>query len=242
MPQKWLKIENKSDDKGEIFIYGDITDEKWYDEDVTPKWFKEEVDRLKGFKNIDMFVNSGGGGVFAGMAIYNILKRVDATVTAYVDGIAASTASWLIQAADKVVMPENALMMIHNPMTFAFGNATEIRKTADTLDKIRDVIVDSYSRNEKLDRDKIVELMDVETWMDGNEALEYGFIDEVIPAKKITSSIDNAKKIAVINGIEIDTSKFQKFPKEQKQPNTNNFKRIIDARKKLFNIKREVFQ
>jgi ATP-dependent Clp protease protease subunit len=239
MSEKWFNIQNKSPETGEIYIYGTITDEKWYDEDVTPTWFKNEVQKLNGVKNIDVHINSGGGGVFAGLAIYNMIKRLTANVTTYIDGLAASTASWIGLAAKKVVMPKNAMMMIHNPMSIVMGYASDLRKEADVLDQVKGVIVSSLQRGKKsLSDDKIGAMMDAETWMDGQQAYDNGFVDVVETSKLITASINNKK--LVINGIEFDTEKYKAFPgiiQPKEAPIV--FDRVKAARKKLNIIQRE---
>jgi ATP-dependent Clp protease protease subunit len=239
MGEKWFDVKNKAAEKGEIYIYGTITDEKWMDTDVTPAWFKEESDKLKNMKEIDLFVNSGGGGVFAGLAIYNMIKRLTANVTAHIDGIAASTASWLIQAANKIVMPENALMMIHNPSAIAIGTADDMRVAANFLDKTKEVVITAYQRGKKLNNEKISDMMNAETWMNGKEAFDLGFVDVLEPAKNITSSIDNS--FATINGIVIDVSKYKNFQKEKlAHQNIRNVNiKYLDGQKKLFNLNRK---
>lgn len=239
MDDSWFSVKNKSEEKGEIYIYGNITGEKWDDKDVTPVWFKNETDKLRGKKNIDLFVNSGGGGVFAGMAIYNVIKRLSANVVAHIDGIAASTASWIIQAANKIIMPENALMMIHNPVAIAAGTADHMREMASFLDKTKGVIIDYYKRGKNVDEKKISDLMDAETWMNGKEALELGFVDVLEPAKNIVSSVNGIT--AVVNGVEFNTSVYKNFPTlgiAPKSPQVINTRRI-EAQKKIltFNTK-----
>ncbi|NIP27930.1 MAG: Clp protease ClpP, partial [Phycisphaerae bacterium] len=113
-------------------------DLKWFDDDVTPTDIKEELDKLKDVDEINVYVNSPGGNVFAGVAIYNELKRFNKPVTSYVDGLAASIASLIVLAADKVVMPFNAMLMIHNPYMIAVGDANGFRELADKLDKVTD--------------------------------------------------------------------------------------------------------
>lgn len=239
MSEKWFTIQNKGPESGEIYIYGTITDEKWFDDDVTPSWFKDEIQKLKSAKTIDIHINSGGGGVFAGLAIYNMIKRLSVNTTTYIDGLAASTASWIGLAANKVVMPKNAMMMIHNPMSMVMGYASDLRKEADVLDKVKSTIITSLQRGKKsLSDEKIGSMMDGETWMDGQQAYDNGFVDVVETSKFITASINNKKLI--INGIEFDTEKYKAFPgiiQPAKSPVT--FNRIKAARKQLNLLKKE---
>src|SRR5690554_544642 len=132
----------KIDDKtGELILYGEISDYTWWGDEVTPKQFKEDLDALGDIDILNVYINSPGGDVFAGQAIYSMLKRHKAYVNVFIDGIAASIASLIAMAGDKVIMPANAMMMIHNPWVFATGNANDLRKIADDLDKIRDSMI-----------------------------------------------------------------------------------------------------
>lgn len=119
-----------------------------------------------------------------------MLKRHKAHVNVYIDGLAASIASVVAMAGDKVIMPKNAMMMIHNPWTIAIGNAEDFRKLADDLDQIRESIVEAYKRKTILDEDEIKELMDDETWLTAEECKEYGFADELEEEKEIAASIN----------------------------------------------------
>lgn len=238
MPNEWLKIQNKKDDNetGEVYLYGVITDEKWFDEDVTPTWFKDQIAKLKNLKNINLYINSPGGGVFAGMAIYNIINRLTADITAYIDGLAASIASVVAMAADKIIMPKNALMMIHNPMGCACGYAEDLRKEADLLDRVKVSIMSTYQDRTKKDEKKISAMMDAETWMTGEEAVKNGFADVLEEKKDIKACLTDKK--LVINGLEVDINAFKTFPKDRfsvAPVNLGNTK-LRDARKKFLSL------
>lgn len=187
--KKFWNFKAKGNKKGELTLYGDISSESWWGDEVTPKQFKADLDALGEIDELDIFINSGGGDVFAGQTIYSILKRKNATKTVYVDGLAASIASVIAMAGDKVVIPRNAMIMIHNPYTWATGNAGELRKLADDLDKIRESIVNTYEDKTGLEREKIIELMDAETWMTADEAKDYGFADEVSEEKQMAAKV-----------------------------------------------------
>lgn len=180
-------LDNKT---GEVLLYGEISDVSWWGDEVTPKQFKEDLDALGDVETIKVFINSPGGDVFAGQAIYSMLKRHKAQVHVYIDGLAASIASLIAMAGDKVVMPANAMMMIHNPWTFAVGNANDFRKLADDLDKIRDSMITAYGSRSALTTEEIKGLLDAETWLTAQECVEYGFADEVEEAKELAASID----------------------------------------------------
>lgn len=206
-----LEIKNKTEGRGEVYIYGDITDEKWYDTDVTPKELKLEFDKLKNAKDVDIYINSGGGGVFAGMAIASMIKRLTANTTTYIDGLAASIATVIALASKKVVIPKNALFMVHNPMAGAFGYASDLKKVAEILDKVKDTIVSSYMEKTNQSEKQVRSLMDDETWLSGDEAVAFGFADELAPPLVIANSLSD--RILLIGNVSHDISKFNKFDK-----------------------------
>jgi len=209
--KNWLEVKSVAD-VGEIWIYGEITDLKWFDEEVTPTYVKDELEKLKGSSSINLYVNSPGGNVFAGVAIYNELRRYNKPVTAYVDGIAASIASLIVLAADRVVMPSNSMLMIHNAWMVAAGDYREFRDLADKLEKITDsVLVKTYQSKTDLSKDKIKNMMDEETWLSGDEAVAMGFADELVEEQKIAASYvgDNVQ----FNNVEVPLNRFKAFPK-----------------------------
>ena len=162
---------------------------------------------------IDVHINSPGGNVFAGQAIHNILRQNPANVTVYVDGIAASIASVIAMAGNKIVMPPGSMMMIHNPLQLMIGNyfASELRETAEYLDKVRDSLVATYqSRCKDKTRDEIIEIMDQTTWLTAAEAVEAGFADEVLGSKAIAAQIKG--KTLNIAGMDFDLSAFATMP------------------------------
>lgn len=167
-----------SEDHAVIEIYShignNVFDEMWGD--VTPQMVTSKLREHRG-KDIDVRVNSNGGNTTAANAIFNALKSHDGRVTAYVDGIAASAASMIILAADEIVAPANSLIMIHNPWTYGRGESKDLRKSADTLDKIRGQMLDLYAARATISREEISELMDAETYMTGTEAVAMGFAD-----------------------------------------------------------------
>jgi ATP-dependent Clp protease protease subunit len=183
--KKFWEFKNAANKTGELYIYGDIVSYKWDDSDTTAQSFKEDLEDLGDIQTLNVYVNSPGGSVFQGQAIYSILKRQKAQVNVYVDGIAASIASVIAMAGDVVYMPPNAMMMVHNPWTLVFGNASDLRKMADDLDKIRGSLVAAYLEKAKnLSEEKLSELMDGETWMTAQECYDYGFCDEVLEAER----------------------------------------------------------
>lgn len=149
--------------------------------------------------------------MFAGQAIHSMLKRHPANVTVHVDGLAASIASVIAMAGDQVLMPRNAMMMIHNPWTWGVGNADDLRKMADDLDQIRESLIAAYQDKTGMDRDELVNLMDAETWLTADEAVQYGFADEIEQAKQVAASVRNGRLI--VNGQEMDLSRYKHPPK-----------------------------
>ena len=213
MPKKfWTFRAQENTDVGELLLYGDIcTYESWWGDDVTPKQFKEDLDALGEVNEIHVFINSNGGDVFAGQAIHSMLKRHKAKVTVYVDGLAASIASVIAMAGDTVIMPRNAMMMIHNPWTIGIGDASDFRKLADDLDKARESIIVTYENKSGMERDKVIELLDAETWMTAEEAVAYGLADQIESDKEMAASLNAG--ILTINGQQMDITRYRNPPK-----------------------------
>tara|TARA_R100000544_G_scaffold37100_1_gene27138 strand:- start:7237 stop:8238 length:1002 start_codon:yes stop_codon:yes gene_type:complete len=222
MNEKWYNINSKASKVVDVYIFDEIGMGG-----VNAQGFIEEI---KSFKDspMNLHINCVGGDVFDGMAIYNIIKKRTATTTVYIEGIAASMGSVIALAADNVVMAENSLFMIHNAWGGAMGEAKEMKKTANLLDKISGEIADIYVKKTKLPYDKVKEMMDEETWLNAEEALELGFID----------SISDAIKVAA----KYDVSKFRNITNEEvKNKLSNNLKskKMTDELKNWFNGKVE---
>jgi len=210
--KKFWQFRAADDDSnvGELLIYGIIGDWLW--DDVSPKQFKEDLDALSDVEEIRVFINSDGGDVFAGQAIYSMLKRHKAKISVYIDGLAASIASVIAMAGDVVYMPKNAMMMVHNPWTIARGDANEFRELAEVLDKVRDSLIVVYQDKTGLEREEIIELLDAETWMTAEEAVEKGFADEIEETKQVVALFDKSNNKLIVNGQEFDLSRFQNLP------------------------------
>ena len=222
---KWLEVKAKAK-VGEVYIYGEIDDFKWWGDEVTPTDIKDELAKLKNVDSVNIYVNSPGGGVFAGAAIYNEIKRFNKPTTSYVDGLAASIASLIVLAADKVVIPSNAMIMIHNVWTVVVGDYNELRDTADKIEKIQDsVVVQAYQDKTGMEKEKITELMDAETWLSGGEAVDLGFADELAEEQKIAACITG--DTINFNNVEVPINKFKAFPKskfKEHKPKQNTLK------------------
>jgi ATP-dependent Clp protease protease subunit len=171
------------DESADLYIYDQIGGD-WFSEGITPKMVADALAEAKGAKTLNVYINSPGGNVFDGVAIYNEIRRFDARKVVHVDGVAASAASMIAMAGDEIVMAHNATMMIHEPWGLAIGNADEMRATADLLDKISDdAVLESYSRTEQ-PKEQLKEWMKAETWMNASEAVERKFADRVTGPKK----------------------------------------------------------
>lgn len=161
-----------------LFLNGTIAEESWFDDDVTPQLFKDEL--MSGSGNITVWINSPGGDCVAAAQIYNMLMDYKGDVTVKIDGIAASAASVIAMAGTKVLVSPVSMLMIHNPMTAAFGNSEEMQKAIEMLSSVKNSIINAYEIKTGLSRAKLSHLMDAETWMDANKAVELGFADEIM--------------------------------------------------------------
>ena len=170
-----------------LFLNGTIAEESWFDDDVTPQLFKDELN--SGTGDITVWINSPGGDCVAAAQIYNMLMDYKGSVTVKIDGIAASAASVIAMAGTKVLVSPVSMLMIHNPMTVAFGNSAEMQKAIDMLASVKDSILNAYEIKTGLSRTKLSHLMDAETWMDANKAIELGFADEIMQRSAITDEV-----------------------------------------------------
>ena len=161
-----------------LHLNGTIAEESWFDDDITPQLFKDEL--FAGDGDITVWINSPGGDCVAAAQIYNMLMDYKGNVTIKIDGIAASAASVIAMAGTKVLMSPVSMLMIHNPITVAMGDAGEMEKAIEMLGSVKDSIINAYEIKTGLSRAKISHLMDAETWMDANKAVELGFADDIL--------------------------------------------------------------
>ena len=181
----------------EIYLYGEIQSD-WYDwwngqiveSTTSANYVRKAVSEAGDVDEIKVYINSIGGSVSEGNAIYNILKRSPATKTVYVDAFAYSVASVIAMAGDKIIMPSNTTMMIHNAMMGAYGNSAELRQAADNLDTINEASCNTYlvKAKDKLTKEKLNELLDAETFFTAEQALSYGLCDEIVDPVDISES------------------------------------------------------
>jgi ATP-dependent Clp protease protease subunit len=228
---------NKANNAGELYIYGDIVAYKWDDSDITAKSFKEDLDAMGDIDTLNIYINSPGGNVFQGQAIYSILKRHKAYKNVYVDGIAASIASVIAMAGDAIFVPKNGMMMIHRPWTIAIGNMDDMLAAAESLEKIGISIKATYMERFKESEDKLQELLDAETWLTADECLEYGLCDEVTGEKQIAASL-NSEVLSkyrnvpdflksAVGGDDLEERQRRAAIAEQSQKNIENLKKIL---------------
>ena len=161
-----------------LFLNGTIAEESWFDDEVTPALFKDELNSGEG--DITVWINSPGGDCIAAAQIYNMLMDYKGNVTVKIDGIAASAASVIAMAGNKVIVSPVSMIMIHNPATIAAGDTAEMQKAIAMLDEVKESIINAYEIKTGLSRARLSHLMDAETWMDANSAIELGFADEIM--------------------------------------------------------------
>lgn len=201
--QKFWELKQKADipDTLELYIYSDVQSDyfDWFEwemkkSETSAEYFREQLEAYKDVKQINIYINSLGGSVLEGVAIYNQLKRHPAHKTVYVDGFACSIASVIAMAADKVIMPKNTVMMIHNAWTYTSGNAAQLRKQADDLDVLNEASRQAYllKSGGKITEEKLCELLDAETYLTASQCMEYGFADEFA---EVEADVDAAKQM-----------------------------------------------
>lgn len=174
----WVKNEGELESTRTLFLNGEISDETWYGDEVTPQLFKDELNADSG--DITVWINSPGGDVFAAAQIYNMLRDYKGHVTVKIDGLAASAASVIAVAGDTVLVSPVAMMMIHNPATIAMGNTKDMEAAIAMLNEVKESILNAYVDKTGLSRNKLSKMMDDETWFNAKKAVELGFADKVL--------------------------------------------------------------
>lgn len=207
MPSKFWQVKNEVNGNSEILLYGPIAGESsWWGDEVTPRSFAEDLESLGG-KDVTVRINSGGGDVFAAHAIHNQLVAYKGRVTVVIDGLAASAATIIAVAGDRIIMPSNALFMIHNPAIWLsdYYGADELLKAAEALNTIKGSIVAAYRKRCKANAEELAAMMDAETWMGAAECLEKGFVDEI---QGSVSPVLNGSSL-VVNSVNFDMKNFK---------------------------------
>ena len=187
--QSWYSIKAKANDTAEISIYDEIG--FW---GVSAASFAQDLKSCgNNLKQINLHIHSPGGDVFDGIAIYNLLKNHPANITVYIDGLAASMASVIAMAGNEVIMPENAMMMIHKPWGIQGGDAEDMRKYADLLDKVENTLIPAYANKTGKTPEELAEMLSAETWLNGKECVEQGFADKLAEPLVAMASIKSRK-------------------------------------------------
>jgi ATP-dependent Clp protease protease subunit len=200
-----------SDEGRTLYLDGAIADETWFGDEVTPKQFKAELLHEEG--DITIWINSPGGDLFAASQIYNMLMDYTGKVTVKVDGIAASAASVIAMAGEEVLISPTGLMMIHNPMTIAFGDAYEMEKAIHMLSEVKESIINAYEIKTGLSRTKLSHFMDAETWFNAKKAVELGFADGLLFSEN-KADIPSSEGVSFSN-IAVINSLLDKLPKKE---------------------------
>ena len=224
----WNWVRNEGE-KRVLLLDGEISDETWWGDEVTPAIFRSELNAAEG--DIDLWINSPGGDCYAAAQIYNMLMEYKGNVNVKIDGIAASAASVVAMAGTIVEMSPVATIMIHNPMTVSIGDTHEMERTITFLAEIKESIINAYELKTGLSRTKISRLMDAETWMNAKKAVELGFADSVLYADVQRPVTDTADGL-IFSRAAVTNSLLSKFG--QGTQNTN-----VDAepfKKRLFSI------
>lgn len=210
---------NEENSEANINIYGDITSWEWFESDVSSYTLTKQLESLD-VNNINVYINSYGGEVAEGLAIYNSLKRHKAKIKTYCDGFACSIASVIFMAGDERVMSNASLLMIHNAWTWASGNANDLRKQADDLEVITQASINAYMENVNITEEEVKTLLDNETWLSSQNALEYGFATSIVSEKnnnnKASQSVKKSlQKMILENQIKNEINKNNDEPKEE---------------------------
>ena len=217
--KKFWNWARDADENSERVLYfdGEISDETWWGDEITPAMFKSELFSDKG--DITIWLNSPGGDCIAASQIYAMLMDYPHNVTVKIDGIAASAASVIAMAGTKVLMAPTALMMVHNPLTIAIGDTDEMQKAISMLDEVKESIINAYQVKTNQSRAKISHWMDAETWMNANKAIELGFADGVLEDSKRHQATPTYafSRRAVTNSL-LDKVKTKEQPKPEPKP------------------------
>jgi ATP-dependent Clp protease protease subunit len=200
MNKFWKWVRNKAPDGSDpdlaertLFLNGTIASESWFDDDVTPALFKSDLESGKG--PITVWINSPGGDVWAAAQIYNMLLSYGKKVTVKIDGLAASAASVIAMAGDEVLVSPVSMLMIHNPATAAMGDKSDLEQAISMLDSVKDSILNAYVKKTGLSKNKLSKLMDDETWMDANKAVDLGFADRVMERPELYHEEEQKEKM-----------------------------------------------
>jgi len=221
----------KNEEGRTLYLDGAIAEETWYGDEVTPKQFKTEL--LSGNGDITVWINSPGGDVFAASQIYNMLMDYKGKVTVKIDGLAASAASVIAMAGGEVLISPVAMLMIHNPMTIAFGDSEEMSKAIAMLSEVKESIINAYELKTGLSRAKLAHLMDAESWFNAKKAVELGFADSIMFSEKSEDVPDNEG--IIFSKMTVTNSLLSKLPRKQEKVKDLDMS-ILDKRLDLLKL------
>lgn len=226
MKKFWNWVRDETTEERTLYLNGVISDETWWGDEITPKMFKDDL--LAGAGNVTVWINSPGGDVFAAAQIYNMLMDYTGKITVKIDGLAASAASVIAMAGGDVYMSPVSMLMIHNPSTIAIGDSEEMLRAKALLDEVKESIINAYELKSGLSRPKLSHLMDAETWMNANKAVELGFADKIMFAEGEKTAADSL----IFSRVAVTNSLISKLPKQQK-PKTGTTIESLDKRLSL---------
>lgn len=225
--KKYYALET-SGKEADIYIFGDITSWEWFENDVSSYTLSKEIQALDpDIEVINVHINSYGGEVAEGLAIYNMLRNHKAKVRTYCDGFACSIASVIFMAGDERIMSNASLLMVHNAWMWTYGNANQLRKDADDLNKITQASIEAYKVHVNITEEEIKELLDNETWLLPSEALEMGFATAIVgetASNKAAASVRKAL-FSLVKGARAKQNHQQEpIPKQEPDPNSQQNK------------------
>lgn len=231
--QKFWKWKNQSEEEPSaervLEFYGTIAEESWYDDDITPAMFKEEL--FAGSGPITIWVSSPGGDCIAASQIYSMLMDYKGDITVKIDGIAASAASVIAMAGTKVLMAPTAVMMVHNPATMAFGDHVEMEKAIEMLSEVKESIINAYEIKTGLPRKQLAKMMDNTTWMNANKAVEFGFADDILTDEKRNPDTNEGYEF---EASAVERTLINKISNKMKSKSNTTGRRVDDLKASLY--------
>lgn len=201
----------KNEDERALYFDGYIAQESWFDDDITPRQFKDELESCEG--DISVWINSPGGDVFAAAKIYTMLKEYKGKVSVKIDALAASAGSVIAMAGDEVLISPVGLIMIHNPATFIFGEASDLKSGIEMLSEVKESIINAYEIKTGLSRKKISEMMDRESWLNSHKAVELGFADGIL----FEENKNEMSNSFMFDKVTVTNSFINRLPKKKKE-------------------------
>ncbi len=213
---KFWNFKNSENGETELIFNGPISDETQWGDEITPTMFRDELSKVKG--NLTVWLNSPGGDCFSASQIYTMLRNHNGKITVKIDGIAASAASVVAMAGDETLISPTGMIMIHNPMTLAAGNKSDMEKAIAVLEEVKESIINAYVRKTNLSRAKISRLMDEETWMNTEKALQLGFVDGILFSENKAETLPVPKE---------EPDENQSEDPEKGKPTTENIQSMI---------------